>query len=151
VRRDLKTVIRRPYIGAMRRIASAALVALLTAAPALAQDTDEPLEAPPGAESGDAEEGLSLMEEGAKLFLRGIMNEMEPALRELEGMARDIEPALRDFAEQMGPALRDLFAEVEDWSAYHPPEMLPNGDIILRRKTPKEPEPEVGPDGAIEL
>ncbi|WP_371061216.1 hypothetical protein [Rhodosalinus sp. 5P4] len=136
----------------MKRVAPACLAVLLSASPALAQEAETPPETPPP-DAGEAENGLSLMEEGAKLFMRGIMNEMEPALRELEGMARDFEPALRDFAEQMGPALRDLFAEVEDWSAYHPPEMLPNGDIILRRKTPEEmaPDPEAGPDGSIEL
>ena len=36
--------------------------------------------------------------------------------------------------------LRDLLGEIEDWSDYHPPEILPNGDIIIRRKTPEEIE-----------
>lgn len=136
----------------MKIASSACLVALLAASPAVAQDAEAPPEIP-SPDAAEPENGLSLMEEGAKLFLRGIMNEMEPALRELEGMANELEPALRDFAEQMGPALRDLFAEVEDWSAYHPPEVMPNGDIILRRKTPEEmtPDPEAGPDGSIEL
>ncbi|CUH76547.1 hypothetical protein [Tropicibacter naphthalenivorans] len=92
------------------------------------------------------EEGLSLMEEGARLFMRGLMDEMEPALKDLEGMARDMGPMLDDFMAEMGPALRDLMDQVEDWSLYHPPEILPNGDIILRRKTPEEVEQE-----AIEL
>lgn len=88
-----------------------------------------------------------------RLFFRGLMDEMGPALDELEGMTREIEPALRDFAAEMGPALRDLMGQVEDWSAYHPPEILPNGDIIIRRKTPEEqdaPAPE-GEEGQIEL
>ncbi|KAG1715540.1 hypothetical protein GQR58_000513 [Nymphon striatum] len=95
------------------------------------------------------EEGLSLMEEGARLFFRGIMQEMEPALEDLQGLAEDMQPAMRNFVDNMGPALRDLLAEVEDWSAYEPPEVLPNGDIILRRK----PTGEVTPleDGEIEL
>lgn len=97
----------------------------------------------------DNEEGLSLMEEGARLFFKGIMQEMEPALKELEGLAEELEPALRSFAMEMGPALRDLLAEVEDWSMYHPPEILPNGDIIIRRKSPDEPIQT--PEGEIEL
>ena len=89
------------------------------------------------------------MERGAKLFLEGLLNEMEPAMRELEGMADNIEPALRSFAQEMGPALQDLMDTVQDWSAYEPPVVLPNGDILLKRKpdmpTPDElPAPEKG-------
>lgn len=100
-----------------------------------------------------AEEGTSLMEEGAKLFFRGLMEEMQPALRELEDLAEDMEPALRQFAQEMGPALRDLLATVEDWSAYEPPVVLPNGDILLKRK-PDMPTPDALPapgDGEIDL
>ena len=117
----------------MKQLAPIVVALSLVSAPALAQEQ---------------EDGFSLMEEGARLFLRGLMEEMEPALEGLEDMAREIEPALRDFAEQMGPALRDLADQVEDWSAYHPPEILPNGDIILRKKTPEEL---ADPDGEIEL
>ena len=117
----------------MKQIAAPLLALSLAAAPLGAQDQDD---------------GLSLMEEGARLFFRGLMSEMEPALKELEGLAQEMEPAIRDFAEQMGPALRDLMAQVEDWSAYHPPEILPNGDIIIRRKTPDEM---AEPEGEIEL
>lgn len=122
----------------MKRIVTAVTTVCFLAIPGQAQEAEE--------------DGLSLMEEGAKLFFEGIMREMEPALKELEGMAQEMEPALRDFAREMGPALRDLLDEVEDWSAYHPPEMLPNGDIILRRKTPEAPAtPEPDEDGEIEL
>lgn len=108
----------------MKQLATAAALAACLALPASAQ------------EAGD--ESYNLMEEGAKLFFRGLMEEMEPALRGLEGFAREIEPNLRSFVQEMGPALRDLMTEVEDWSAFHPPEILPNGDIIIRRKTPQE-------------
>lgn len=76
----------------------------------------------------------SLMERGAQQFLEGLLQEMEPAL---EGMM--------NFLEQMGPAMRDIMDEVKDWSVYEAPEMLPNGDIIIRRKPdlPEDaPEPE---------
>lgn len=86
------------------------------------------------------------MEEGAKLFFRGLMSEMEPALRELEGLAEEIEPALRSFAQEMGPALQSLLDEVEDWSVYEPPVVLPNGDILLKRK-PDAPAPRPLPEG----
>ncbi|MGX9355517.1 hypothetical protein ACS3SW_10220 [Roseobacteraceae bacterium S113] len=103
----------------MKRIA---LAIILAAQPCLAEEP----------------EGLSLMERGAQLFFEGLMQEIDPALRELEDLAQNMEPALRSFAEEMGPALQGLLAEIEDWSAYHPPEVLENGDIILRKKTPAE-------------
>jgi hypothetical protein len=124
----------RAYLWAMKQPVLAASLALALTTPAIAQEEDR---------------GLSLMEEGARLFFRGILQEMEPALDEMQDLAEDLRPALRDFAATMGPALQDLLSEVEDWSVYHPPEMLPNGDIILRRKTPKDPAPL--DEGEIEL
>ena len=67
--------------------------------------------------------GRDLMAEALRLFMQGFMAEMEPALEDLQGF-------------------------VEDLNAYHPPEILPNGDIIIRRKTPEE----MGePEGEVEL
>ena len=81
---------------------------LLLAAPASAQE----------AEDG----GRDLMAEALRLFMKGLMQEMEPAMDDLNRLLDNID-------------------------AYHPPEVLPNGDIIIRRKTPLEREP----DGEIEL
>ncbi|WP_297769875.1 hypothetical protein [uncultured Roseovarius sp.] len=97
------------------------------------------------------EEGRSLMEEGARLFWEGIRREMGPALEDLRGRAEEMEPALREFVEEMGPALNELMESVGDLSAYHAPEMLPNGDIIIRRKTPQEMQDDPVPKGEIEL
>ncbi|SPF78437.1 hypothetical protein [Pseudoprimorskyibacter insulae] len=110
----------------MKQIAFATAATLCLALPAYAEE----------------ERGTSLMEEGAKLFFKGIMQEMEPALDELQGLADEIGPSLLEFSRAMGPALKDLLAEVEDWSVYEPLEMLPNGDIILRRKQPKAEVPQ---------
>ena len=110
---------------------------MLSAAPAPAQ------EAPEG-------EGRSLMEEGARLFWEGIRREMGPALEGLRDRAEEMEPAIRDFVERMGPALTELMEKAGDLSAYHPPEILPNGDIILRRKTPQEMQ-DAPPQGEIEI
>ena len=95
------------------------------------------------------DEGLSLMEKGAELLLEGILREMEPAIDDLKDMAGEIEPAMRQFFTVMGPALAELLSEIDDLSNYHLPEMLPNGDIIIRRKTPLVPEEE--PEGEIEI
>lgn len=106
----------------------------------------------PLAPAGLAEEddGFSLMEEGAKLFMRGIIQEMEPAIEELNELSQELEPALKQMMQEMGPAFAELLDKVDDITMYHPPEMLPNGDIILRRKQPEDVEPpEEG--GAIDL
>lgn len=77
-------------------------------------------------EQENLREGMDLLSEGTKLLLKGLIEEIEPALRELEG------------------ALQDL-------NAYHPPEVLPNGDIIIRRKEPRPITPPLAEDGEIEL
>ncbi|MEL6914242.1 MAG: hypothetical protein AAFP13_07050 [Pseudomonadota bacterium] len=104
-------------------------------------------------EAEEEERGLGLMERGAQLFFEGLMDEMEPAIEGFEGLARDIGPAMRDMLEQMGPAFAELMDSIDDLSNYEPPAMLPNGDIIIRRK-PDAPEfemPDIGEDGAVEL
>ncbi|MDQ2088333.1 hypothetical protein [Marimonas arenosa] len=121
----------------MKQIASFALVCLLAAAPATAQDESD---------------GLSLMEEGARLLFRGLMQEMEPALDDLRKFSEEVEPGLRQMMQEMGPALADLIAKIDDFTAYHPPEILPNGDIIMRRKSPLEREQDkVEKGGEIDL
>lgn len=118
-----------------------ALALCLMAAPALAQD------APPAPEA--SEDGFSLIEEGARLVLRGLMAEMEPALDEMGKAMSEVEPALKE----LGPKLQQLIAIVDDFRNYEAPVMLPNGDILIRRTAPLLPQPEIlpGPDGEIEL
>lgn len=108
-------------------LTSACLLALCTAAPA--QDETAP---------DDAEK---LMERGAQMLLRGMLQRVEPTLDDLRDLAEGAGPGLRQFAAEMGPAFRDLLEEIEDWSAYHPPEILDNGDIIIRRKPVEEDAP----------
>ncbi len=106
---------------------------------------------PPAAAAEDeGDEGLTLMERGAQMFMEGIRREMEPALEDLQGFARELQPALRGFLQEMGPAFAEILGEIKDLSAYHPPEILPNGDIIMRKKQPDEIADE-RPDGEIEI
>ena len=82
----------------MKQISALALAVALIPMSALAQDED----------------GTSLMEEGAKLFFRGLLNEMEPALRELE--------------EETGiiPDLVEVVAETDGYIPYElPHELIP--------------------------
>lgn len=126
-------------MDAMRQsVMSMAAVLLLAAVPLQAQEAD-----------GDEK---SLMEQGAELFFKGLRQEMEPALEGMLEMADQFGPSMLSFLEEMGPALADLVDEVQDWSAYHAPEILPNGDIIIRKKqadeeTPDEPELPKADDG----
>lgn len=120
---------------------------VLTAPLAAQQAGDPPPEAggPLAEEGPSAEEGLGLMEEGARLFLRGILSEMEPALEGLRDRAAELEPAVRDFAREMGPRMAELLSRVDDIRHYEAPEILPNGDIVIRRSPdapPYEPPPE---------
>ena len=96
------------YDGLMRWLA---ILLVLTATPAQPQDAGS--------------EGRDLMAEALRLFMRGLLEEMEPALDDLNSL-------------------------LENFDAYHQPEMLPNGDIIIRRRTPLRRNPE-GEDGEIEL
>lgn len=117
------------------------LAACLTlSGPVFAQDAPE--------EGGDVSEGFSLMEEGAKLLFRGIMSEMEPAIEDFAGLAEEIEPALDLLASEMGPVLLELFQTLDSVRYYERPEILPNGDIIIRR-SPNAPEFETQGDGEV--
>ena len=62
----------------------------------------------PFAAVAEEERGLSLMERGARLFMQGILKEMEPAIDEFEGFADQMGPALKNFAIEMGPKLTEL-------------------------------------------
>ncbi len=70
----------------------------------------------------DLERGGELLREGFGLLLEGLITELEP----------------------MAEGWEELVDQLGDLSAYHPPEVLPNGDIIIRRKTPLDGIPEDG-------
>lgn len=90
------------------------LALFLSASPVLAQQSD-------------VEQGSDLLQEGAKLLLRGLMAEIEP---ELDDMAKALDEA--------APQIQSLMEMIGDIRNYHPPEVLPNGDILIRKKTPAE-------------
>jgi hypothetical protein len=112
------------------------LALTLAVTPVAAQDAEVP--------EAD-EDAPSLFEESARLFFRSLIEEMEPAL---EGMAEGME----DFAAQMEPYLRDLARLMDNITDYHAPEVLPNGDIIIRKRKPgEELRPEFGSRGEIDI
>lgn len=120
-------------------IAPAFLACSLLAAPLAAQDSEEG--------------GSSLMQRGAELFWKGLREEMAPSLEELEGLMAKIGPSMQSFLTEMGPALAEIADQVEDWSRYEAPEILPNGDIIIRRKpdAPDSSPPDAADNGSTDL
>ncbi|MEO8531599.1 MAG: hypothetical protein ABI459_10260 [Deltaproteobacteria bacterium] len=82
----------------------------------------------------DASHGADLVQEGMKLLFQSFADELAPALEE-------IGPKLQE----LGPQFEMLRDKIGDFSAYELPEVLPNGDILIRKK---QPAPE---DGEIDL
>lgn len=125
----------------MKQFIAYTAIALMTALP-LSAETDD---------NAEVEEGLSLMEQGAKLLLRGFMTEMEPAIEELKGMSEEMSDAMALFSAEMGPALAEMMTRIDDLRNYDSPEIMPNGDIIIRRK-PDAPIFEMDPEtGEVDL
>jgi hypothetical protein len=98
---------------------------LLIAATPLA--AEEPAETP----NPDFAEGSGLMQEGARLLLRGFMTEMGPTIVQME----------------------QLVQLLGDFDKFYPPEVQPNGDIIIRRRIPLNPglPGDETPEGDIDL
>lgn len=85
-------------------------------------------EAAPAEPPAEAEDGPSLMERGLSLFFEGFRKELEPAL---EGMGQALG--------EMQPAIDELMGMIDSMTYYQMPEMLENGDIIIRRKPDAPP------------
>lgn len=111
----------------MKHLAILGLCATL-ASPAAA-DENEPLM-----------EGLDLLGQGSRLLLEGLSEELGPLFEDMGALGEELAPFLRALNEQLSEGLGEL-------NAYHPPEILPNGDIIIRRKT----EDELPVEGPIDL
>ena len=126
----------------MRQILITTAAALMLATPALHAEED-----------ATPKDGLSLIEEGARMFFDGLMQEARPTMEGMKDMAERLGPQLQEFAQEMGPALAEILKDVEDLSIYEPPEKLPNGDIIIRRKPIEDPEPDLPlqPEDEIEI
>jgi hypothetical protein len=126
-----------------------ALVLSLCAAPVLAQDT-APAPVP-------EDDGFSLVEEGARMVLRGLMTEMQPTLDEMGKALDEVGPKLEGLTEEIRPKLAQLIGMIDDIKNYDAPVMLPNGDILIRRNAPLVPQPALpeepapGPNGEIDL
>ncbi len=116
----------------MKRISAALILSVGIVAPLWAQSEDAPL---PEVQ----EDSVPLIDLFERL-LRGFLAEVEPQMREMERGFSAMEPEIQRFLEQM----RGL-------TQFHSPEVLPNGDILIRRRQATDPEgvPEAtpAPDG----
>ena len=59
------------------------------------------------------------------------LKELERKADELNEVARQ---TIEDFIKIIGPMIERFSVMIDDLPAYHAPEVLPNGDIIMRRK-----------------
>ncbi len=100
-----------------------------------AQDLPAPVSPP----AGEMDQGMSLLEEGAKLFLRGLMTEVEPRMQEMQKGLDDLGTKMGSALDQAQPWITALSSMVDDFGNYDPPERLPNGDILMRRKPGSPP------------
>jgi len=97
----------------MKQILTLVLLFAL-AAPATAQEDGE---------RDSLREGWGLLSEGSRLILEGLADEMRPVMDE-----------------HVLPFIAELMDLIDDVTMYEMPERLPNGDIIIRRSEPLEPE-----------
>jgi len=111
-------------------IAALALVAVShLVMPPDARAEDAP--APTPTEENAEENSAPLLEDwtsGAERMMREMLEDLRP---EMEGMMTEIIPRLRQLGELMGGIAN-----------YETPEILPNGDIIIRRKPDAPPMPQ---------
>lgn len=70
-----------------------------------------------------------------------------PSEDEFEQLGELAESWMKRFSDRMSPMVEQLKDMVDDLNAYQAPEMLPNGDIIIRRKpdteTPDDEPPSI--------
>ncbi|QBY01063.1 AAA+ family ATPase [Rhodophyticola sp. CCM32] len=117
----------------MKQLAPAVLSLCLLAPPVMANDDGPP--------DSNMRDGFDLFARGAELMLEGLRDEMTP-------MLEDIRPFLEH---EMLPFMQGLAEAMDDLTAYHPPERLPNGDILIRRRDDAPDLPEIGEGGEVEL
>lgn len=71
----------------------------------------------------------------------------------LDDLADGMRRLFEGFQSDVAPLMEDLADRLKGLGDYHPPEVLPNGDIIIRRKRAEDAAPKAEPDaeGAIDI
>lgn len=87
-----------------------------------------PLSAQEAGGGSEFRDGAELLSEGMGLILKGLSQELQP----------------------LGEGWGEFMTMLGDMTLYYPPEILPNGDILIRRRVPLAPDgapaPEVDPE-----
>lgn len=82
-----------------------------------------------------------------------------PGFGDIAPLMEGLRGLMEGWAEEARPLMEQLAEKMSDLNAYEAPEVLPNGDIIIRRKPTPDPAPEgpgtdlpsANPDGSIDL
>lgn len=109
----------------MKQTIPVLLALSLSLSPAFAQEEDG---------NDSLREGWGLLSEGSRLILEGLSEEMRPLMDE-----------------HVLPFMAALMEMIDDVALYEMPERLPNGDIIIRRSEPLEPEEDEAVEDPIDL
>ncbi|WP_168161499.1 hypothetical protein [Oceanicola sp. S124] len=131
-------------------------LSLLQPLPAIAQqDAPKTDDAPEDAPGDSAPGNTDLMREGLRLLFEGLSGGLDETIDQMGEAAEEAAPKLRDFVARMGPALVEALGKVGDLSNYEAPVVLPNGDILIKRKDEAPdylpPVPGENPDGSVDL
>lgn len=97
---------------------------------------------PLAAQETPAEPETSLWDWGWSLFGDSVTQELEPLA--------DMKALMEQFGPAVAPTMEKMMALVDDMTNYEMPEMLENGDIIIRRK-PDAPVVTPPADQGVEL
>lgn len=73
-------------------------------------------------------------QEGFELLLKQL-----PSPEVMKEQMEKMTQMMNELGPMMGPLISGFLTQIDDLDAYHEPEELPNGDILIRRKTPLDP------------
>lgn len=128
-----------------RRLTALAVAGLLAFVPPVAA------QAPDGSADprGRMAEGIELLGEGMRLLFEGMQEEATPLMQELLDQATPALGAARDGVGRLLEGLDAIGIGLADLAGYHAPVLLPNGDILIRRRLPPDHEPQDAEDDAV--
>ncbi len=84
----------------------------------------------------------------AAIALPAAAQESTDRNKALEEFSKEAEEAFRNLLESLKPGLEELLGRIDELTYYEAPEILPNGDIIIRRK---KDAPPLSSDQSIDL
>lgn len=133
-------ILRPPFRALRRPVAGLGLAALLAAA------------APSGFWTADAHAEPRWAQEPPLPFVEEVEEPFDEPLLDEDVLEEEARRAIERFLDLLGPMIERFGVMLDDLPAYHAPEILPNGDILIRRKRPEERRrPRTEDEGPIDL